>query len=372
MEIIEPVTNELADHSSLVDVASPAVSVIGQAPLFPLPNWALSPAALAARRQERDRILDILEQEEEEMFAREAADASEPTKENKTVHSAVSTIPLRTLDQVVRTPKASGLPGLTSSPSPPFNLNSQRNSQLSNLDTATPLEIDATRKPKKQKSVSFADPPADPGDKSFTSEPELDWGDVIPVRIDPSRPDPNKNQVIMKELVVERPFTRSTVVPSRLIDSDDDDEAENEVEVEELNEAHDMPEDEDSETEVPKEALGRLEASDDDTDTEPRAAETVDIDDTDFDEAMLQREIALAYYARRNQIGTDVTSGPLLDSTATGGTSIRDNMEEDGADAGDVQVKHDYLLIDICLHIWPKSLTQPGSANQGYVEIPRH
>ncbi|KAJ1307446.1 hypothetical protein OPQ81_001547 [Rhizoctonia solani] len=127
----------------------------------------------------------------------------------------------------------------------------------------------------------------------------------------------------MKELVVERPTTQSGVVANRVVDSDDEDEDE------ELNEAHDVPEDEESETEVPKEALGQLEISDDESDVEKEeTAQSIDIDDTDFDEAMLQREIALAYYARRNQMGADVSSGPLFDSTAMGKLS-RDG-DQDG------------------------------------------
>jgi hypothetical protein len=119
----------------------------------------------------------------------------------------------------------------------------------------------------------------------------------------------------MKDLVVERPIGQLGGVPNRTVDSDDEDDGEGD---EELNETHDVPEDEDSETDVPKEALGQLETSDDESDMgleDP--TQTVDIDDTDFDEAMLQREIALAYYARRNQIGGDITSGPLYDPMAT-------------------------------------------------------
>ncbi|KAG8680313.1 hypothetical protein FRC09_018335, partial [Ceratobasidium sp. 395] len=72
VEIVEPIANDPpVEPAPSNDIASSSVS--RQAPLSPLPNWALSPAALAARRRERDRILDILEREEEEELARETA-----------------------------------------------------------------------------------------------------------------------------------------------------------------------------------------------------------------------------------------------------------------------------------------------------------
>ncbi|CEL55337.1 hypothetical protein RSOLAG1IB_01347 [Rhizoctonia solani AG-1 IB] len=317
MEIIEPVSNvnESSATQPPADIASLSISATGQAQLSPLPNWALSPAALAARRRERDRILDMLEREEEEEFAREAVAAvtREPTNRDLAVPHSVPTTPPRTLDQAVRTSNPSSRP-TTSLPISSSNEESSRNCGDSVAPTSQePL---TTRKPKKQKSVSFVDPPSnDRDDRPHTPKPELDWGDVIPVRLDSRKLGPAKGHGVMKDLVVERPIGQLGGVPNRTVDSDDEDDGEGD---EELNETHDVPEDEDSETDVPKEALGQLETSDDESDMgleDP--TQTVDIDDTDFDEAMLQREIALAYYARRNQIGGDITSGPLYDPMAT-------------------------------------------------------
>lgn len=334
IEIVEPVTNESsAIRSPQVDVALPSVSVPAplETPLSPLPNWALSPAALAARRRERDRILDILEREEAEELAREAA-ASEPTGRNEKVPLAAPTTPPRTLDEVIRSPAAnSGSP----TPTPdrtsllPTKPNNEGSLPLSGRsDTVAPQGTSATRKPKKQKSVSFADPPPADSDDQPLSEPKLDWGDVIPVPLKSNKPGPAKGHGVMKDLVVERPFTQPSASTGRMADSDDEDEDE------ELNQVHDMPEDEDSEPEVPREALGQLETSDDESDGEGAAA-TADVDDTDIDEAMLQREIALAYYARRNQMGSDVTSGPLFDPAAMDG--MRNDEAADGTDADNTQ-----------------------------------
>ncbi|KAF8754144.1 hypothetical protein RHS01_06249 [Rhizoctonia solani] len=310
-------------QSSLADIPSSSTSVSGQPLLSPLPSWALSPAALAARRRERDRILDILEREEEEEFAREAGAAVtyEPTDRNSTVSHSVPTTPPRTLDQVVR----SSTPISRPTASLPISSSYEGSSQPSGDSAAQPSrEPLTTRKPKKQKSVSFVDPPSnDHDDRPRAPKPELDWGDVIPVQLGSRKPGPAKGHGVMKDLVIERPTGQSASIVHRVVDSDDEDEHE------ELNGIHDVPEDEDSETEVPKEAFGQLTTSDDEPDTDPEdPAQSIDIDDTDFDEAMLQREIALAYYARRNQIGTDIASGPLFNSSAMDRTVNHDEGKE--------------------------------------------
>ncbi|KAH7341855.1 hypothetical protein B0J17DRAFT_276585 [Rhizoctonia solani] len=336
MEIIEPVADSNESSATgppAVDTVSSLISVSGHAPLSPLPDWALSPAALAARRRERDRILDILEQEEEKEFAREAAATHESTNRSSTTEpQPVPATPPRTLDQAVWTcdtrnsrPPAGSLP---------VNSSSKENPRTSSESAAAiPEDAHITRKPKKQKSVSFVDPPSnDPDDRPRTPKPELDWGDVIPVPLHSRKPGPTKGHGVMKELVIERPVAQSSAIPSRVVDSDDEDEDE------ELDETHDIPEDQDSETEVPKEALGQLEASDDESEMgREEANQSVDIDDTDFYEAMLQREIALAYYARRNQIGADVSSGPLFDSTTMDRAASRDG-DQDGSAEGVMKV----------------------------------
>ncbi|CUA76024.1 hypothetical protein RSOLAG22IIIB_02030 [Rhizoctonia solani] len=315
MEIIEPIatTNE-SSVTQPSPITSPSISMSGQTPLSPLPSWALSPAALAARRRERDRILDILEQEEEAEFAREAAATHEPTnRSSATVPQPVPATPPRTLDQAFRTPDPN-----SSSPFGPVPISSsnEESSRPSGDSVTTASQGDhATRKPKKQKSVSFVDPPSsEQCDRPRTPNLELDWGDVIPVRLDSLKPGAVQKHGVMKELVVERSMTQSSIVVHRTIDSDDSDEK-----------LDDVSEDESSEAEVPKEALGQLETSDDGSDADREdTTQNVDLDDTDFDEAMLQREIALAYYARRNQIGADISSGPLFNSTSMGWAASRD------------------------------------------------
>lgn len=286
MEIVEPVTND-----SPAD-PPPRSSVSAQATLSPLPNWALSPAALAARRRERDQILDMLEREEQDELAREVVTASST---NATTQVSVP----RTLDQIVR-PRTDA-PGPSPTLTAPTNVSiplerTSKSGPSKDLDTGV-LDMTTARKPKKQKSVSFADP--FPSDHSKTN-PDVDWGDVVPVPLNsrsPRTPGPG----VMKEIVLERLAGASS---SRVEDSDDEEEVDE-------GEDEDVSQDDGSDTEVPPEALRPSEESDESED-DPVA----DVDETDFDEAMLQREIALAYYARRNQIGLDVISGPLSDSTA--------------------------------------------------------
>ncbi|KAG8745953.1 hypothetical protein FRC10_006516 [Ceratobasidium sp. 414] len=311
MDIVEPVTNDSRADPSSKGIPSP-LSVSNQAPLSPLPNWALSPTALAARRRERDRILDMLEREEEELAREAAADFAArnegPTPQTKLKHPS----PPRTLDQVMG-PRMD-----TSRPSPPTLVqaptyvsapleHAPKNTPGPSMtaDTGVP-NANAARKPRKQKSVSFADPdPADhSNNQSHMTNPDVDWGDVVLVPLNSRgarKPGPN----VMRELVVEHPPGQPKIPFDRMEDSDDEDEV--------VDDEDDAPQGDESDTEVPAGALHPSGVSDDESDDEDM---TADVDETDFDEAMLQREIALAYYARRNQLGPDTTSGPLSDSTA--------------------------------------------------------
>ncbi|QRW03631.1 hypothetical protein RhiLY_02630 [Ceratobasidium sp. AG-Ba] len=307
MDIVEAVNDDSAADLLPASGAPLQSSVSEQAPLSPLPNWALSPTALAARRRERDRILDLLEREEEEEFAREAIAA----RTDIPAPQVASKSP-RTLNQIVRPPvdvsRPSTLPAaLTNVSMPPEDAAKP----ISPPANAGILNTGSVRRPKKQKSVSFVDhlPSDHSNDQSHAIGLGIDWGDVVPVPFNPRnsrKPGPS----IMKDLVVERGSNqRITHAPGRIVDSDDEDypgEDEN-----------DVSQDDESDSEVPLEALRPSEASEEDDKDGEEEDFVASVDETDFDEAMLQREIALAYYARRNQIGADVISGPLFDSTTT-------------------------------------------------------
>ncbi|KAG9128378.1 hypothetical protein FRC07_014791 [Ceratobasidium sp. 392] len=311
VEIVEPVTNDsIAVPPPSGNIASPS-SVSQQAPLSPLPNWALSPTALAARRRERDRILDMLEREEEEELAREAS-ANRAARKDVPAPKAIPEQP-RSLDQVVR-PRIDvsklSPPTLAEAPtniSTPSEHTAKTTVGPSTTAATEVLNTGVAHKPKKQKSVSFADPlpPDYSNDRSHEIKLDIDWGDVVPVPFKPHnarRSEPN----VMKELVVERQSSQFEVSSDQMGDSDDEDDT--------IEDEDDVSQDYGSDTEVPVEALRQLQVSDESDNEEAEAAGSVD--ETDFDEAMLQREIALAYYARRHQIGSDVTSGPLSDSAA--------------------------------------------------------
>ncbi|KAG8750156.1 hypothetical protein FRC12_013048 [Ceratobasidium sp. 428] len=122
----------------------------------------------------------------------------------------------------------------------------------------------------------------------------------------------------MKELVVERSSDQLKVSSSRMGDSDDEDDT---------IEGEDDASQEESDAEVPAGALRPSEVSESESD-DGEAEAAAGIDETDFDEAMLQREIALAYYARRNQIGSDVTSGPLFDSAEVDRISSDNDVDD--------------------------------------------
>ncbi|KAJ1307447.1 hypothetical protein OPQ81_001548 [Rhizoctonia solani] len=176
MDIIEPVSNtneSSATQPSPVDIASSSIPMLGQAPLSPLPDWALSPAALAARRRERDRILDMLEREEEEEFAREAAASQKATDQSLIASQPVPAAPPRTLGQAFRVSKPSSGPPARSLP---INSSNEESAQHSGDSAAQASQATATtRKPQKQKSVSFVDPPSN-DQEPLTPKPELDWG----------------------------------------------------------------------------------------------------------------------------------------------------------------------------------------------------
>ncbi|KAG9093279.1 hypothetical protein FRC06_011584 [Ceratobasidium sp. 370] len=317
IDIVEPVADDF--------LADPPPSLVSsQAPWSPLPNWALSPAALAARRRERDRILDILEREEEEELVREA-DADRATRNEILSSQTVPKHPLppRTLEQVMRprmdVPRLSHptLAQALTDVTIPLDRATETTPGPSMTADNGIVNTEAARKPKNQKSVSFVDPiPADyTNDLSHMINLDIDWGDVIPVPLNPRNtrePRPN----VMKQLIVERPPGQPRDPFNRREDSDDEDEV--------VEDEDDMSPADDSDTEVPAEALRPSGMSDDESDDE-EAEVAADVDESDFDEAMLQREIALAYYARRNQVGPDVTSGPLSGSAAMNQTSSGDD-----------------------------------------------
>ncbi|KAG8682199.1 hypothetical protein FRC09_016951, partial [Ceratobasidium sp. 395] len=262
VEIVEPIANYLpAEPPSSNEIASSSVS--RQAPLSPLPNWALSPAALAARRRERDRILDILEREEEEELAREAAANRIVGNDVPPPQVVPKQQPPQRLDQILR-PRTN-----LSRHSPPTLAEAPRDSSVPSEHTAKiaagPSTTATTRvlntvapKPKKQKSVSFADPlpPDHPNGQSHTTDLAIDWGDVVPAPFNP-RNARKSGLNVMKELVVERSSDQLKVSSGCMGDSDDEDDTV---------EGEDNASQEESDAEVPARALRPSEVSESESD----------------------------------------------------------------------------------------------------------
>ncbi|KDQ18000.1 hypothetical protein BOTBODRAFT_185401 [Botryobasidium botryosum FD-172 SS1] len=230
---------------------------------LPLPMKYLGPDALERRKKETDRILDMLEREEELYLQREAQMAA-------------------------------------------------AQSEAKNKDKAQKLEEEEERagpekKPasgKKKKSVSFAGAPLSEREE----EEDVDWGDVIPARLKPRRKPAKEAQSPMTLKIIEHPPARAAAsvsaptgasrvskpTPSRPVfasGADSDDEP----------------------SPAPSTSVS---APADQQEQESDMEEEAFDEGADMDEAMLQREVALEYYKRREALGAGPQAGALGGSAA--------------------------------------------------------
>ncbi|KAF9648982.1 hypothetical protein BDM02DRAFT_3269018 [Thelephora ganbajun] len=265
IEITEQVGPEQASTSN--DLASP-FSV-------DLPVWALSEEEKARRRAERERILDMLEEEERLEAEREAAEEEESRAAKKKRLEAARELQKamgRALVQNVKEFKAQ---------------EEKAKNTLPEVDRAVSTEESKRLKPKK--SVSFDMPPEE---SPVSAGPQQDWGDVTPARLQPEQPTISVVHGPMKFQVIER-FPQKLQLGTSSKDSDDESNPEP---------VPDSDEDKPDSTPVKQVEFHSDESTEDGGDFE------FDEGETDLDAAQDQREIALAYYEKREKFAAQAAA----------------------------------------------------------------
>ena len=158
---------------------------------------------------------------------------------------------------------------------------------LLEVDTTTSAEGSKRLKPKK--SVSFDLPPEE---SPVSAGPQQDWGDVTPARLQPQRPPTPAAHGPMKFNVVEK-FPRGLQLGSSPKDSDDESDPEP---------VPDSDEDGLGSTPMRHVEFHSEESTEDGGDFE------FDEGEIDLDAAQHQREIALAYYEKREKFAVQAAS----------------------------------------------------------------
>lgn len=281
IDVTEPITDEQSkpqpDHPTIADEP-------GLVPLRSLPD-----VERERKRIERDRILDMLEQEE----------ASELTQSNNPSQTEDAQSKLEQLKAAREMQKKMGKALLR-------NMAEARAKEDEKLESEIHKDVPPGDQQKltlkAKKSVSFAQLPTDetgePKDQLLIREKEakLDWGDVAPARLrsdyksKPLTKDQMNNQP-MKLNVVER--TPSTPPTSKEPVADSDDES--------------VPGSPVSDDETPVNRDDVPESnSEDDGDSEE--AQSDGDEEFDLDDALHRREIALAYLEKRNVVGSDAAA----------------------------------------------------------------
>lgn len=161
----------------------------------------------------------------------------------------------------------------------------QAKNALLEVDTTVCTEKSKLLKPKK--SVSFDLPPED---SPVSAGPEQDWGDVTPARLQPKQSLTPGAHGPMKFQVVER-FPRKLRLESSSKDSDDESD----------------PEPAPGSEEEDSSPVGHPEFHSDES-TEDGGDFEFQEGETDLDAAQHQREIALAYYKKRENFAAQAVS----------------------------------------------------------------
>ncbi|KAI0362435.1 hypothetical protein OH77DRAFT_1416696 [Trametes cingulata] len=297
VDIVEPVpaNQELA-------TSTPALSS-GDPDLLPL--WTLSPAEKARRRAERDRILDMLEEEERIERAKEEAEERERFQVELQKRKEAAKAEMEALKKAREMQKKMGKALLQ-------NMAAQREREEKERQALEQTEKQAREernKLKPKKSVSFADLPPDHENQPANSSP-VDWGDVAPAKLNAGKSTlitrGQMDQHPMKMNVVERvPGAHrgpKSPPPPSSVHADSDDESEPGSPVPADSDDGEVIHSEDSDPENPPPPHVESEESDSE---QPEDDEPVEWDVEGYDFAQHQREIALEYYAKRATVGAE-------------------------------------------------------------------
>lgn len=254
--------------------------------------WALSPAEQARRRAERERILNLLEEEERVLEHRDAEAARARLQQEMEKRKEAAKTEVENLKRARELQKKMGRALIRSV------VESRDKEEKEQAQQAEKDKLAAGNKaPKAKKSVSFADDIDEDGRIKSSEKEDVDWGDVAPGTLRPSTSKPlaeRQDRQPMKLHVVERHPRWLGKAQFQPPEKDSDDESDPGIA------------DDGSDNGF----LGDSKPPDsEDSDEERPADEQLsDWNDDDFDYAQHQREVALEYYNKRQSIGADATT----------------------------------------------------------------
>lgn len=247
-----------------------------------VPIHSLSPAERERRRRERDRILDILEEEERLLQFKERREKEEKRKEDMRRRMEEAKSESERLLQAKMLQKKMGKALLEA-------VEEAGENQASENST--------TQKPSK-KNVTFSEPvilePIASAKEEVTSSGQADWGDIVLGRLRSSPRVPlvstaSADKYPMKVQVVERRRPNaSTPTSENVADSDD------EFPISPVEQSEKLGSEEDH----------ILSRQDTDSIEGETPAEPLD-EDFDFDAAQHQRDVAFEYFTKRHAIGQE-------------------------------------------------------------------
>ena len=303
IDIVEPVPTN--NGTSPLAAASTAY---GEFDRDVIPLWALSAVEKARRRAERERLFDLLEEEERVQEAKEEEEDRERFKVELEKRKQAAEAEMDALKKAREMQKKMGKALLR-------NLAVARDREEQDKRDLEEREKQAREERKKlkpRKSVTFADLPPDheyqPAN-SVPMPPPFDWGDVAPAKLQTggktsvlTKDQMDKGPVRMK--VIERvpgtPRGPKSPPPRTQPDSDDESEPSSPVPADSDEGEIILPDRSDSDDYPPQH---------DDSDVSdygiPEDNEPVEWDDEGYDFARHQREIALAYYEKRATVGAE-------------------------------------------------------------------
>ena len=241
-----------------------------------LPSWTLSQEEKTRRRVERERILDRLEEEERREAEREAVEEEESRAAKR-----------KRLEAARELQKAMGRALVKNVKDFKAKEEDERKALLK-VNTLAGSEKPKSVKPKK--SVSFDLPPEE---SPVSAGPQQDWGDVTPARLQPKQPLTPIAHGPMKFQVVER-FPRKLLSGSPPKDSDDESDPEPVPDI-------------DEDDNLPSSPTQHIELHSDES-TEDGGDFEFDEGEADLDAAQHQREIALAYYEKREKFAAQAAA----------------------------------------------------------------
>lgn len=302
IDIVEPVKEDPAAPGQPAPVAPP---LIFDDPDL-LPHWALSPAEKARRKAERERILDLLEEEERIEQERNQEAARERWRAELERRKEAAKAELESLRKARDLQKKMGKALLRN-----VIESSEREDKDKEQEAKEWQEQKVQETVKVKKSVSFADELGAANEEASGGKSKQ-WGDIALARLRKGKAPlltraQIDNQPMKMDVVERHPAGVRMELPPQNMEADSDDESVPGSPVPaDSDEGEVIRSDADSEDLKHDPPLSDSDATD--VEQMSDGGEPVAWQEEDFDYAQHQREVALAYYEKRATIGMEAYS----------------------------------------------------------------